>query len=98
MLKKDNLGFGLLIGFIVPLLGSVVYYYVQFSRIATVKQFSEYLINEKSLMTAMLSILLVVNIAIFTYYINSRIDQTAKGIFIATLFYGLISVLWKFFL
>lgn len=98
MLKKDNLRFGLLIGFIIPLLGSVVYYFVQFSRIATIREFTAYLLSERSLMTAMLSVLLVVNIAIFTYYINSRIDQTAKGIFIATLFYGLLSVIWKFFL
>ncbi len=98
MLKKDNLRFGLLIGFIIPLLGSVVYYFVQFSRVATIREFATYLLSEKSLMTAMLSVLLVVNIAIFTYYINSRIDKTAKGIFIATLFYGLVSVIWKFFL
>lgn len=98
MLKKDNLGFGLLIGFIIPLIGSVVYYYAQFSRVATVNEFGYYLLREKSLLTAMLSILLVVNIAIFTYYINARIDKTAKGIFIATLFYGLVSVIWKFFL
>jgi hypothetical protein len=45
----------------------------------------------------MISILLVVNIAIFTYYINTRRDQTAKGIFIASLVYGLGSVLWKMF-
>lgn len=98
MLKKDNLRYGLIIGFLVPLVGSVVYYFIQFSRIATIQEYTWYLMREKSLMTAMLSVLLVVNIGIFTYFVNTRKDRTAKGIFIATLVYGLASVIWKFFL
>ena len=97
MLKKDNLRFGLFIGFIVPIIGCVVYYFIQFSNKASFKVFLELVLQEKQLMTAMLSILIVANIAIFTYYINIRKDRTAKGLFIATLIYGLLSVFWKFF-
>lgn len=98
MLKKDNLRFGLFLGFIIPIIGSVAYYFIQFSNKASFKIFIELILQEKQLMTAMLSILIVVNIAVFTYYINTRKDRTAKGIFIATLIYGLLSVLWKFLL
>ena len=96
MLKKDNLRFGLFLGFIIPVFGCVLYYLVQFSNKASFKIFIELVLQEKQLMTAMLSILIVANIAVFTYYINTRKDRTAKGLFIATLIYGLLSVVWKF--
>ena len=95
-MRKDDLKFGLLLGFLIPLLGTFVYYFVQFRNVATLEEFFQYLFREKGLMTAMISILLVANIAVFTYFINNRRDKSAKGIFIATLIYGLASVIWKF--
>ncbi len=104
MLKKDNLRFGLIVGFLVPIFGSIIivfyYYYKYFSNYSekfTYKDVIIYLVHQKQLMTALLSILIVANIAIFTYYINTRKDRTAKGVFIATLMYGFLSVIWKFF-
>jgi hypothetical protein len=40
---------------------------------------------------------LVLNIALFTYYINTHRDQTAKGIFTITLLYAIASLAVKFF-
>lgn len=98
MLKKDNFRFGLLIGLLVPLLGTFIYYLVQFRNRVSIREFYVYwLPNETYLLTAMMSILIVVNIGIFTYYINSRKDRTAKGVFAATCLYGLASLLWKLF-
>ena len=37
------------------------------------------------------------NAAIFTYYINSHIDKTAKGIFFATGIYGIAILIIKTF-
>jgi hypothetical protein len=34
---------------------------------------------------------------LFTYYINTKRDETAKGIFAVTLVYALSSVLFKYF-
>jgi hypothetical protein len=97
-MRKDNLRLGLILGLLVPILGTFVYYFIQFRNVATLSEFFQYLTQERGLFTAMISILLVVNIAIFTYYINTRNDKTAKGIFIVTIVYGLASVIWKFFL
>ena len=104
MLKKDNLRFGLMVGLLIPVFGSIImvfYYYnkyfTNYSEKFTYKDVMVYLVHQKQLMTALLSILIVANIAIFTYYINTRKDRTAKGVFIATLIYGLLSVIWKFF-
>jgi hypothetical protein len=37
------------------------------------------------------------NIALFTYYINTTRDKTAKGIFAVTLIYGIGVLLLKLF-
>jgi hypothetical protein len=41
---------------------------------------------------------LVGNIALFTYYINTNKDKTAKGIFAVTLVYGIGILLLKLFI
>jgi hypothetical protein len=38
---------------------------------------------------------LVSNIALFTYYVNTQKDKTAKGIFAVTLLYGIGILLVK---
>jgi ABC-type uncharacterized transport system permease subunit len=49
-------------------------------------------------LTAALSMSLLLNAVLFTLYINSRKDKTAKGIFITTLVYGLAVLIIKTFL
>jgi hypothetical protein len=94
--KKDNLRFGLLIGLFSPVLGLVGYYFWKFSAYS----FSEFmwaLKQNKPLVTAITIPCLLVNMIFFTYYINTRKDETAKGIFTITLLYALLSLFFKFF-
>lgn len=94
--KKDNLRLGLLIGLFSPVLGLVGYYFWKFSAYS----FSEFfwaLKQNKPLVTAITIPCLLVNMIFFTYYINTRKDETAKGIFTITLLYALTSLLFKFF-
>ena len=95
MLKKDSLRFGLIVGFALPLLGLIAYYFAKFG-VFTFKEFIGVILSQKSLLTAMISVSLVANAAIFTWYINTRKDRTAKGIFIATCIYAGAALLWKF--
>jgi hypothetical protein len=95
---KDDLRFGLLLGFLAPVAGMLVYYFIQFRNVIDFGEFIQIILQQKTLLTAMISVCLVVNAAIFTFYVNKRIDQTAKGIFIATCVYGAGSLLWKFVL
>ncbi len=96
MLKKDNLRIGILLGLVAPLVGLVLYYFVAFySRQVGFIEFLGYLRQYKSLLTGVSSISLVANAILFTIYINSRRDKTAKGIFIATLLYGILVLLLK---
>ena len=93
---KDDLRLGLLLGVIAPILGMLLYYFIQFRSVITFSEFIHIILVQRSLLTALVSVSLVANAAIFTFYINKRLDKTAKGIFIATCIYGVASLIWKF--
>jgi len=61
-------------------------------------EFFELLSVQKSLISGIVAICLLANVAIFTIYTNKRKDNTAKGIFIITCLYGIAAVLTKLFL
>ncbi|HTD93594.1 MAG TPA: hypothetical protein VK644_07280 [Chitinophagaceae bacterium] len=86
--KKDNLKLGLVLGIIGPALGLVVIYFIKFPS----SKFSEFLdefINNNKLITSIGSLSLLANVILFTIYINTQRDKTAKGIFLITLLYGI---------
>lgn len=94
MFKKDDLRLGLLLGFISPIVGMFAYYFIQF-RLFTLKEFFTVMLEQKSLMSGIISISLIANAVIFTLYINKQIDKTARGIFIATCIYALVALVIK---
>ncbi len=94
--KKDNLRLGMVLGLVAPIVSLIIYYFVKFYPTYTLKDFFDFLRTNKSQITAVSVPCLVLNIALFTYYINSHKDSTAKGIFAATLIYAIIALLFKF--
>jgi glycopeptide antibiotics resistance protein len=96
MFKKDNLRFGLILGFLSPVLGMSIYYLMRF-RLFSVKDFLRVLMMQKSLMSGVVSVALLANAIVFTIYINKHKDNTAKGIFIATCIYALLALGLKWF-
>jgi len=98
MLKKDSLQLGFLLGFLAPIISLVIYYLLKFYPVFTVSDFFNFLSTNKSQITAISVPCLLVNIALFTFYINSQRDKTAKGIFAITLFYAITALLLKFIL
>ena len=97
MFKKDNLKFGLLIGFIGPLISIVVYYFVRFSLFSVGEVF-EFIKGNKNQITAIIVPCLLLNIILLTIYLNTHRDKTARGIFFATIFYGVGALLLKLIL
>ena len=96
MLKRDNIRFGLVLGFLGPILGMIVYYFAAFyTHNVSIAEFFGYLRQYKTLLTAVSSISLVANAVLFTFYVNAGKDQTIKGIFLATLIYGIGVLLIK---
>jgi hypothetical protein len=93
--KKDNLKLGIILGLIAPILAMFVYYYWNFSRSMSLSEYLFLLKKNKSLLTGVSSISLVANAVLFTVYINTHRDKTAKGVFVATLAYGIAVLTYK---
>lgn len=98
MLKRDSLKLGFLLGFVAPLISLVVYYLIRFYPLFTVSDFFNFVGSNKSQITAISVPCLLLNIALFTIYINSHRDKTAKGVFAITLIYAIAALLLKFIL
>ena len=94
--KKDNLRLGLVLGLIAPIVSLIIYYFVKFFPTFSFKDFLTFIRDNKTQITAISVPCLVLNIALFTIYINSHRDQTAKGVFAATLIYAIVALLFKF--
>ena len=94
--KKDNLRLGLVLGLVGPLLGLVVVYFIKFPSYPF-KDFLEYFMNDNRLITSLGSLSLLANVVLFTLYVNTHRDETAKGIFVVTLMYGIGILVLKLF-
>ncbi len=92
--KKDNLKLGLVLGLIGPILGLIVVYFLKFSGY-TFSEFLDLFFNTNRLITSIGSLSLLANVILFTIYINTHRDNTAKGIFILTLIYGIAILVLK---
>ena len=93
-LKKDNLQLGLVLGLLLPVIVFLVIYLVRFND-AGLSDFFKTFMRQKGLITFFGVWCLVSNIALFTYYVNTGRDKTAKGIFAITLLYGIGILLAK---
>jgi len=93
--KKDNFKLGIVIGVIAPILAMFIYYLWNFSKAMSMTEYFFLLRKNKSLLTGVSSISLVANALFFTIYVNARLDKTARGIFVSTLAYGVIVLLYK---
>ena len=93
-LKRDNMQLGLALGLILPALVFIIIYFLRFSYYAP-GEFFEILGQESRLLTFVSAWCLVANIALFTLYINSNRYNTAKGVFIITVTYGVLFLLTK---
>ena len=93
--KKDNLRLGLALGLIGPLLGLVVIYFIKFPSYSFM-DFLTYFMNDNRMITSIGSLSLLANVILFTLYVNTHRDDTAKGIFILTLLYGIGILVLKF--
>jgi hypothetical protein len=97
-LTRDNLKLGLILGLIIPLIIIALIYLFRYSQDYDFNDFIKTLFQQRQLITFLGVWSLVGNIALFTYYINTGKDRTAKGIFAVTLIYGIAILLVKLFI
>ena len=97
-LKWDNPILGILLGLLAPLLGVIVFYFVQSAEMhgLTIEVYLE-MMGSKRIMSMILSWSLLANLAVFAMF--NRIDflRTAQGVVISTILYGILIVYLKIF-
>ena len=93
--KKDNFVFGLILGFIAPFFGFILYKFIKY-RPFTFAEMLQWLKLNPNLITAFISVSLFANAVLFTLYINGHRDKTAKGIFVLTIIYAVIAMMFKY--
>ncbi|MEO6490155.1 MAG: hypothetical protein ABIO04_09470 [Ferruginibacter sp.] len=96
--KKDNLILGAVVGMIAPILGLFLFKMYKFG-IFSYRETFDFIRLEPGHQTlsVALTLSLLLNAFLFTIYINTAKDKTAKGIFISTVFYGIAVLLIKSF-
>jgi hypothetical protein len=97
MMQRDNYIIGVVIGLFMPFLGFFGFYEYKFS-LFSFQEFLELLNQQKSLLSAMISISLLINGTVLTYFFQKQKDKTAKGIFFTTCIYAIIAIACKWFL
>jgi hypothetical protein len=97
MFKKDSIIFGVVLGILGPVIGLLLLKYKRFGMLSF-KEVFQYMSLQPGhgMLTAGLTFSLLMNAILFTIFINTRIDKTAKGIFVSTLIYGVIVLVMKF--
>ena len=97
MFKKDNFIYGCVLGFVAPIVGLMLLKYYKFGmlRFREVLQFI-YTQPGHGILTAGLSVSLMMNAFFFTMYVNAKKDQTGKGLFVTTVLYGVVILLIKY--
>lgn len=98
ILKRDDITLGLILGLLAPMGGLLLFKWYKFG-IFSFKEFFQFIYLEPGFRTlsAALSLSLIANAVVFTFYINSSKDNTAKGVFISTVLYGFVILLIKTF-
>ena len=94
-MKRNVPILGFIIGLLMPMIGVIIMYFLKFSDI----NFGNYvsgLFENGKLGAMVLSLSSLLNIIPFLYYTNKRLDNTARGVLVATMLYFVLFILLKF--
>ena len=94
-LYRDNFMYGFMLGLLCPLLGLLIYKFIVYDAF-TFKEMFQWLKFNLNQVTVFISVSLVANAVLFTIFINGHRDKTAKGIFVMTILYAVIAMLFKY--
>jgi hypothetical protein len=87
---------GIILGLLGPMLGLIIIYFFKFSSLGFI-EFLDTFIHTNKLITSIGALCLLANAVLFTLYINTHRDNTAKGVFVTTLVYGITILILKIF-
>ena len=97
MFRKDNFIYGCILGLLAPIVGLLLLKYYKFGMLSF-KEVLQFIYTQPShgILTAGLSVSLMMNAFFFTMYVNARRDETGKGLFVTTVLYGVVILLIKY--
>lgn len=95
-MKTNSLILGIASGFIGPVIGFFIYYFMVF-RHKTLTYLINYAINSH-LLSALLSISLIANLALFFIFLKFNKDISARGVLLMTIIYAIVGFGLKFFM
>ncbi len=95
LFKKDNFVFGLALGFVAPVVGFMIFKLYKFQGL-TLSEMLQWMKYNPNLITVSISVSLMANAILFTVYINGHRDKTAKGIFVLTVIYAVVAMIFKY--
>jgi hypothetical protein len=96
ILKRDKFILGFILGLIGPIIGFIVIYFTKYSYISF-SEFLDFFLNDKRLITSVGTLSLLANAIIFAIYVHFNKYNTFKGIFLATVIYGIAILVLKVF-
>lgn len=94
-MSKNSVVFGFICGVLAPILGFWLYYFFKtggFTHMLFLER-----IKSMHLLSAVLSLSLLSNLALFFVFLQFKLDNSAKGILLATILYAIAGFIIKFF-
>ena len=91
---KNNIYFGAFLGLIFPAAGFLLFWIFRFSDQLSLEEYWNSLFLTGT-MSAALSLSIILNLAIFFFNLSNNNYETVKGIIGATVFYGVLIIIFK---
>ena len=79
-----------------PVIGFMIFKLYKFNGL-TLSEMLQWMKFNPNLISISISVSLMANAILFTIYINGRRDKTAKGIFVLTIVYAIIAMIFKYY-
>lgn len=97
-MKKNSILLGMIMGLFAPLVGMAGYYFWKFYPTYSLSDFLHVVFSERAILSALSTFALFANVVLLTIYLNTKRDETAKGIFIISCVYAIAAIVFKLFI
>lgn len=92
--KLDNINIGLVLGILAPFLTMVVIYFIEFNNFK-LHELVDLLVS-KHVMTKIVSLCVIPNLALFFIFLNKNFYKAARGVLMATIIFAIFVFVTKF--
>lgn len=95
-MKKDSKILGIIMGLIAPVIGMLVYWTFAFGIKGLMD--IKILLHQTDKLSALISLGLIANLGGFFLFYRLKLDESARGVILATFLYGFVILILKFVL